>query len=103
MEARGHATAAALTAEEEKRGGDERVGKQRGEIGTWKELRHICAAMMCARQPSAVILDHSQVEQRYRLALCLPACSSTRRACCLSAEKKKELRLFMDPLFSWRR
>lgn len=38
----------------------------------WGGCSHICAAAMCARQPSAVILDRSQVEQRYCLALCLP-------------------------------
>lgn len=53
--------------------GIDREKERRDEVSLHLEsCRHICSSMMAARQPSAVILDHSQVEQRYRLAPCLP-------------------------------
>lgn len=48
-----------------------------------ESCRHICSSMMSVQQPSAVILDRSQVEQRYRLAPCrwsLPFCTHHARS-----------------------
>lgn len=76
--------------EQEEEGNRER--ERRDEVLLHLEsCRHICSSMMSARQQSAVILDCSQVEQRYRLAPCLPASLPPfvpRKLVCLSSALK---------------
>lgn len=80
--------------QEKKKDADEEEGNREGErrdevLLHLESCRHICSSMMSALQPSAVILDRSQVEQRYRLAACLSASHfNPEKLACLSTTVK---------------